>query len=54
MRNRLLWAANFAVTHFPVDHHTRGSEGLHRMQESVAEGPAQVDLAVHEWTGLIT
>ena len=46
-------AANFPVTPFPVDYHTRGSEDLRRMQESVAEGLAQVDLAAHEWTGLI-
>ncbi len=47
-------AANFPVTPFPVDYHTRGSEDLLRMQESVAEGLAHVDLAAHEWTGLIT
>ena len=47
-------AANFPVTPFPVDYHTRGSEDLRRMQESVAEGLAHVDLAAHEWTGLIT
>lgn len=47
-------AANFPVTPFPVDYHTRGSEDLRRMQESVAEGLAHVDLAVHEWTGLVT
>lgn len=47
-------AANFPVTPFPVDYHTRGSEDLRRMQESVAGGLAQFDLAAHEWTGLIT
>jgi uncharacterized SAM-binding protein YcdF (DUF218 family) len=47
-------AANFPVTPFPVDYHTRGSEDLRRMQESVVEGLAHVDLAAHEWTGLIT
>lgn len=47
-------AANFPVTPFPVDYHTRGNEDLRRMQESVAEGIAQTDLAAHEWTGLIT
>ncbi len=47
-------AANFPVTPFPVDYHTRGSEDLSRIQDSVGEGLAQVDLAAHEWTGLIT
>lgn len=47
-------AADFPVIPFPVDYHTRGNEDLRRMQESVAEGLAHVDLAAHEWTGLIT
>jgi uncharacterized SAM-binding protein YcdF (DUF218 family) len=47
-------AANFPVSPFPVDYHTRGSEDLSRMQESIVEGLAQVDLAAHEWVGLIT
>ena len=47
-------AANFPITPFPVDYHTRGGEDLRRMQESVVEGLGHVDLAAHEWTGLIT
>ena len=47
-------AANFQVTPFPVDYHTRGGEDLRRMQESIVEGLAEVDLAAHEWIGLIT
>ncbi|MDP1702695.1 MAG: YdcF family protein [Aestuariivirga sp.] len=47
-------ATNFLITPFPVDYHTRGKEDLRRMQESVAEGLAHVDIAAHEWTGLIT
>lgn len=47
-------AANFQVLPYPVDYHTRGSEDLRRMQESIADGLAQVDLVAHEWVGLIT
>jgi uncharacterized SAM-binding protein YcdF (DUF218 family) len=47
-------AANFSVTPYPVDYHTRGSEDLHRIQESVVDGLADTDLAAHEWLGLIT
>ena len=47
-------AANFTVTPFPVDYHTRGSEDLRRIQDSVVDGLADVDLATHEWTGLIS
>lgn len=47
-------AANFPVTPFPVDYHTRGSEDLRRTQESIAEGLIQTDLAAHEWVGLIS
>lgn len=47
-------AANFPVTPFPVDYHTRGSEDLRRIQPSIADGLAQVDLAAHEWVGLLT
>ena len=47
-------AANFQVTPFPVDYHTRGSEDLRRIQESIVEGLADVDLATHEWVGLIS
>ena len=47
-------AANFPVTPFPVDYHTRGREDLLRIQDSILEGLAEVDLAAHEWAGLIT
>ena len=47
-------AANFFVLPFPVDYHTRGREDFRRAQESIAEGLSQVDLAAHEWIGLVT
>lgn len=47
-------AADFLVLPFPVDYHTRGREDFSRVQESIAEGLSQVDLAAHEWIGLIT
>lgn len=47
-------AANFLALPFPVDYHTRGREDFSRVQESIAEGLSQVDLAAHEWTGLVT
>lgn len=47
-------AANFIVLPFPVDYHTRGREDFSRVQESVAKGLSQVDLAAHEWVGLVT
>lgn len=47
-------AANFLVLPFPVDYHTRGREDFSRIQESIAEGLSQVDLAAHEWVGLVT
>ena len=47
-------AANFLVVPYPVDYHTRGVEDLRRMQESAVDGLAEVDLAAHEWVGLIS
>ena len=47
-------AANFPVVSYPVDYHTRGREDFRRIQESIAEGLAQTDLAAHEWVGLIS
>ena len=47
-------AAGFPVLPFPVDYHTRGREDFSRVQESIAEGLSQVDLAAHEWIGLVT
>jgi uncharacterized SAM-binding protein YcdF (DUF218 family) len=47
-------AANFLALPFPVDYHTRGREDFGRVQESMAEGLSQVDLAAHEWIGLVT
>lgn len=47
-------AANFKVTPYPVDYRTRGAEDLRTVQESAAIGLADVDLAAHEWVGLIS
>jgi uncharacterized SAM-binding protein YcdF (DUF218 family) len=46
-------AAGFAVEAFPVDYRTRGPRDATRPFSSVAFGMAQVDLAMHEWTGLL-
>ena len=46
-------AANFSVVAYPVDYHTRGAEDLRRVQDSAAVGLADIDLAAHEWIGLI-
>jgi uncharacterized SAM-binding protein YcdF (DUF218 family) len=47
-------AANFPVVPYPVDYRTRGAEDMRRVQESAADGLADVDLAAHEWVGLIS
>lgn len=43
----------FAVTAYPVDYRTRGTADLWRPFASVSEGLRRVDLAVHEWIGLV-
>ncbi|MEP7173008.1 MAG: YdcF family protein [Aestuariivirga sp.] len=47
-------AANLLALPYPVDYHTRGREDFSRIQESIAEGLSQVDLAAHEWIGLVS
>ncbi len=47
-------AAYFNVVPYPVDYHTRGAEDLRRVQESAADGLADLDLAIHEWVGLFS
>ena len=47
-------AVNFPVLAYPVDYHTRGAEDMRRVQESAAVGLADMDLAAHEWVGLIS
>lgn len=43
----------FAVIPYPVDYRTRGPQDLLRPFNKVSEGLRRVDLAVHEWVGLI-
>jgi uncharacterized SAM-binding protein YcdF (DUF218 family) len=45
-------AAGFAVEAYPVDWRTRGSRDAARFFDSLSEGLAQTDTAVHEWAGL--
>ena len=47
-------AANFQVLPYPVDYRTRGGADLMTFRESLAEGLDGVDLAAHEWIGLVT
>lgn len=47
-------AAKFTVIPYPVDYRTRDSAELFAVRESIAAGLAEVDLAAHEWLGLIT
>lgn len=46
-------AAGFPVEAYPVDYRTRGPSDATRMFRSVAFGLAQVDVAMHEWAGLV-
>ena len=45
-------AAGFAVQACPVDWRTRGSLDATRFANSLSEGLARTDTAVHEWVGL--
>ncbi len=46
-------AVGFPVVPFPVDYRTRGQRDLFRPTESIAVGLSDLDLAVHEWLGLV-
>jgi uncharacterized SAM-binding protein YcdF (DUF218 family) len=46
-------AAGFPVEAYPVDYRTRGPGDVTRPFSSVAFGLAQVDVAMHEWAGLL-
>jgi uncharacterized SAM-binding protein YcdF (DUF218 family) len=46
-------AVGFAVVPYPVDYRTQGPANLRRPVESIAEGLQHLDLAAHEWLGLI-
>jgi uncharacterized SAM-binding protein YcdF (DUF218 family) len=45
-------AAGFVVEAYPVDWRTRGSRDATRFSESLSEGLARTDTAMHEWAGL--
>jgi uncharacterized SAM-binding protein YcdF (DUF218 family) len=45
--------AGFAVEPWPVDYRTVGWSDMLRLMESPAEGLRRLDLAVHEWLGLM-
>ena len=46
-------AVGFSVIPYPVDYRTQGPANLRRQVESIAEGLQALDLAAHEWLGLI-
>jgi uncharacterized SAM-binding protein YcdF (DUF218 family) len=46
-------AAGFEVEPWPVDYRTHGSADLTRPFDKVSEGLRRVDMAVHEWVGLL-
>ncbi|HEX3503581.1 MAG TPA: YdcF family protein [Xanthobacteraceae bacterium] len=46
-------AAGFPVEAYPVDYRTRGLSDATRLFSTVAFGLAQVDVAMHEWAGLV-
>ncbi|RWB96359.1 MAG: YdcF family protein [Mesorhizobium sp.] len=46
-------AAGFDVIPYPVDYRTRGAAELKRPTNSIASGLAEIDLAAHEWFGLL-
>ena len=46
-------AAGFEVEPWPVDYRTRGPADLIRPFDKVSEGLRRVDMAVHEWVGLL-
>ena len=47
-------AQNFAVVPYPVDYRTLGGSGALRFAGVLSEGLAALDLAAHEWVGLVT
>lgn len=47
-------AAGFAIIPYPVDYRTEGTANLRRPTSSIADGLQALDLAAHEWIGLIT
>ena len=46
-------AAGFEVEPWPVDYRTRGPADFIRPFDKVSEGLRRVDMAVHEWVGLL-
>lgn len=46
-------AAEFPVVPYPVDYRTRGRADLRRPVSSIALGLRDLDLAAHEWIGLV-
>jgi uncharacterized SAM-binding protein YcdF (DUF218 family) len=46
-------AAGFPVEAYPVDYRTRGLGDATRLFPAVAFGLAQMDIAMHEWAGLV-
>ncbi|MBN8995196.1 MAG: YdcF family protein [Rhizobiales bacterium] len=47
-------AVGFSVIPYPVDYRTRGAADLRRPVDSIADGLQALDLAAHEWIGLVT
>lgn len=47
-------AAGFSIVPYPVDYRTHGTANLRRPTASIAEGLEALDLAAHEWVGLVT
>jgi uncharacterized SAM-binding protein YcdF (DUF218 family) len=47
-------AAGFAIIPYPVDYRTEGTANLRRPTSSIADGLQALDLAAHEWIGLVT
>jgi uncharacterized SAM-binding protein YcdF (DUF218 family) len=45
--------AEFTVEPWPVDYRTRGAADLSRPLNKVSEGLQRVDIAAHEWVGLL-
>ena len=46
-------SVGFQVIPYPVDYRTQGLVDLHRPVRSLADGLQSVDLAAHEWLGLL-
>jgi uncharacterized SAM-binding protein YcdF (DUF218 family) len=46
-------AVGFAIVPYPVDYRTQGAANLRRPAGSIAEGLQALDLAAHEWLGLL-